>query len=142
MGGKSGVPHLPCSIVLTWLWVAALWCAAVVLSSLSSLSGSLFSLSSLLPSLSLFSLKRHNFSLCHFSETAAASECFSSFVVHLNFVWRVTGLPSLYTFCFYSTEIQNHNSKSRATSFRNYCDWFPCSFTTKKATKMKSTDVV
>lgn len=34
-GGKSGVPLLPASIVLTWLWVTALWCAAVVLSSVS-----------------------------------------------------------------------------------------------------------
>ena len=45
--GKSGVPLLPCSIVLTWLWVTA----AAVLSSLSSFFGSLSSLSSLLPSL-------------------------------------------------------------------------------------------
>lgn len=85
--------------------VALGYCSTVRCSStfLSLLPLRHFSLTVLPPSLFLFSLKQHNFSLYHFSQTNASRCVFSLFVSSKLGLVRHARLPLLY-----STEIQNH----------------------------------
>lgn len=124
--GKSGVPLLPCSIVLTWLWVTA----AAVLSSLSSFSGNLSSLSSLLPSL-------------YFPSSAIIFPSIISPTLLLLLllpalfsplcvcpVRHCEALLTLFLFFFLGSTVREFKTiipATKTTSFGNYCDWFPCS---------------